>query len=276
MKNIYGTIGYTVLKNINSNNKIIILADMHDTLPNCTNQTSVSDWFKTKFTSSKILLEEVPRDGIKLEELWSNSPHTQEIKNLFINNSQIIQAVDVRPQLIPFSWELISEMNIDRDISLKSYLEEIDKFFSLKSDYFIKNVFNYNRNKLPHTKLGKHFMIIKKNYGNFLQTNINFKNSTIRQIYSEKPEILYQINIILDDIMEWYICSNIILDTTKPIILHTGLAHSEKVIRWLLVQYDYIIINRYGINTLNETTSNMSGCVKLPTDIDKQFGGFFN
>ena len=83
MKNIYGTIGYTVLKNISTNNKIIILADMHDTLPSCTNQTNISDWFKSKFKSSKILLEEVPREGFKLEELWPQSPHTQELKKLF-------------------------------------------------------------------------------------------------------------------------------------------------------------------------------------------------
>lgn len=276
MKNIYGTIGYTVLKNINSNNKIIILADMHDTLPNCTNQTSVSDWFKSKFRSSKILLEEVPREGFELEELWSNASHTQELKNLFINNSQLIHAVDVRPQLIPFSWELIGEINIDKDVSLKNYIGDIDKFFCLKSEYFIKNIYNYDKNKLPHTKLGKHFMIIKKNYGNFLQANKNSKKSTIKEIYSSNPEILYQINNILDEIMEWYICANIILNEDKPIILHTGLVHSEKVIKWLLVHYDYIILDRYGVNALNETTYNMSGCVQLPTDIDKQFGGFFS
>jgi len=275
MKNIYGTIGYTVLKNNKSNKKIIILADMHDTLPSCTNQTSISNWFKTKFDSSKILLEEVNRDGIELKELWSNAQHTQELKNLFISNSQLIHAVDIRPQLTPFSWELIEEMNIDNYISLKNYIEEIDNFFCLKSKYFIKNILNYNINKLPHTKLGKHFMIIKKNYRNFLQENINSKNSAIKEIYSNKPEIFYQINNILDEIMEWYICANIILEDNKPIILHTGLAHSEKIIRWLLVHYEYIILNKYGVNTLNETTYNMSGCVQLPTDIDKQFGGFF-
>ncbi len=276
MKNIYGTIGYTVLKNLNSNNKIIILADMHDTLPSCTNKTSISEWFKSKMISSNILLEEVPRDGIELEELWSNAPHTQELKNLFIDNSQLIQAIDIRPQLIPFSWELIGEMKIDKDIVLKNYIKDIDNFYCLKSSYFINKLSNYNKEKLPHTKLGKHFMIIKKNYGKFLQNYKNYKNFTIKKIYLEKPEILYQINKILDEIMEWYICANVILNEIKPIILHTGLAHSEKVINWLLVHYDYLILNRYGINTLNETTYNMSGCVQLPTNIDKQFGGFFN
>ena len=84
MKNIYGTIGYTVLKNPNTNNKIIILADMHDKLPECVNQTNISNWFESKINSSKILLEEVPRDNVTLHELWSESPHTQNLKNLFL------------------------------------------------------------------------------------------------------------------------------------------------------------------------------------------------
>lgn len=276
MKYIYGTIGYTVLKNINFNNKIIILADMHDTLPNCTNQTSISNWFKTKFKSSKILLEEVPREDLELEELWSNSPHTQELKKLFINNPQLIHAIDIRPQLIPFSWELITEM--ENDISLKNYIDDINKFFCLKLTYFIKKLVNYNKNKLPHTKLGKHFMIIKKNYGLFLQKYKNYINYTIKQIYWQKSKILYQLNDILDEIMEWYICANIMLNELQPIILHTGLIHSEKVIKWLTTHYNYIIVNKYGINTLNETllSPNMSGCIQLPMDIDKQFGGIFN
>ena len=286
MKYIYGTIGYTILKNINFNNKIIILADMHDTLPNCTNQTSISDWFKTKFKSSKILLEEVSREDLKLEELWSNSPHTQELKKLFINNPQLIHAIDIRPQLIPFSWELITK--IENDISLKNYINDIDKFFCLKLTYFIKKIANYNKNKQYKTKLLKYFIIIKKKYGIFIQKYKNYINYTIKQIYLKKLEILYQLNNILDEIMEWYICANIILNESQPIILHTGLIHSEKVIKWLITHYNYITVYKYGINSIDKITfekkqsffpnelPNMSGCIQLPMDIDKQFGGFFN
>jgi hypothetical protein len=273
MKNIYGTIGYTVLKNISTNNKIIILADMHDRLPFCTNQTNITDWFKSKFSSSKILLEEVPRDGFDLQELWTNAPHTQELKKLFINNPEIIHAVDIRPYLIPFSWELINEMSQDNFI-LKLYLSNIDDFFCLKSKYFINKLPNYNSDSIKHTLLGKHFMFIKKNYGNFLTANTQYLNQTIKQIYQSNPYVLYLVNQILDEIMEWYICANIYFNENKPIILHTGLAHSEKIIRWLLVKYNYIIVSRQGINSMEETSNHMSGCIQLPTDIDKQFGGF--
>lgn len=270
MKNIYGTIGYTVLEN--NKHKIIILADMHDTLPTCKNQINISDWFKTKFKSSKILLEEIPRDGFKLKELWSNALHTIELKKLFINNSQLIHAIDIRPYLIPFSWELID--SIQDDIILKKYIYNIDKFFCLKLSYFINKLDNYNKNNLIHSKLGKHFLIIKKKYRFFLNNNKKKINLTIKQINSENIEILYDINKILDEIMEWYICANIILNELKPIILHTGLAHSEKVIEWLIKHYDYIVIDSQGINLISETSDDMNGCIQLSPDIDNQFGGF--
>ena len=64
MSKIYGTIGYVFLKK--DNRKIIVLADQHDTLPSCENKINVAEWFKSKFKTSKILLEEVPRENNKL------------------------------------------------------------------------------------------------------------------------------------------------------------------------------------------------------------------
>lgn len=273
MKNIYGTIGYTTLENTRNNNKIIVFSDMHGSLPSCDpNQIKISSWFQSKFNSSKILLEEVPRDGFNLEELWDQSPHTQDLKNLYLSETRYIQAVDIRPYLIPFSWELIDKA--DKNTILKTYLREIDNFFCLKSNHFLKNLDVYNKSKLKNTDLGKHFLKIKKNYGDFLLNHNNLIEQSIEQIHDNKIELLHQINIILDEIMEWYICANIMVNQNKSIILHTGLAHSEKVIRWLLINYNYIIIKRTGVNSLSETKVNMSGCVQLPTDIDSQFGGF--
>lgn len=273
MKNIYGTIGFTTLKNTQNNNKIIIFSDMHDRLPSCdSNQTTISNWFKSKFNSSKILLEEVPRDGFNLEELWDQSPHTQDLKNLYLSKTEYIQAVDIRPYLIPFSWELFDKA--DKTMILRNYLREVDNFFCLKSEHFVKNLELYNKSNLKHTNLGKHFLQIKKNYGNFLLNNKDLIEQTIEQIHGNQIELLYQINNILDEIMEWYICANIMTNQHKSIILHTGLAHSEKVIRWLLINYNYIITKRNGINSLMDTKIKMTGCVQLPTDVDSQFGGF--
>jgi hypothetical protein len=282
MKNIYGTIGYTLLVEPKSNKKIIILADMHDTLPQCTNQTNVSDWFKSKFNSSKILLEEVPRDNFSLSELWSTSPHTQNLKNLFLSNSNLIHAVDIRPYLIPFSWEILSDIKISKDdpeslgydIMLKTYLVKISNFYSLKEQYFLKNLPNYKIDILPHTKLGKHFLLIKKNWKMFLENYKELLNSKIVLIYQDNKKVLEEISKMLDEIMEWYICASIHVYSDQSIILHTGLAHSDSVIKWLLNHYKYIISTSEGINSMDEVLLKpLSGCVQIPTNIETQFGG---
>ena len=48
MKSIYGSIGYTLLKNKDNDKNIIVLSDMHDTLPSCENKVNMGEWFKNK------------------------------------------------------------------------------------------------------------------------------------------------------------------------------------------------------------------------------------
>ena len=169
MKNLYGTIGYTILKNNQTNNKVIVFADRHDNLPQCDNKTNIAEWFKQKMHSSKILLEEVPRDSVELEELWSDSEHTQDLKNLYLSNSQEINGLDIRPLLIPFSWELSNNTEPVHNIITRKYLKKIDKFFQLSNSYLIENLPNYNVEKLKGTKLGIHFLLIKSE-----QSIVNF------------------------------------------------------------------------------------------------------
>jgi hypothetical protein len=278
MKNIYGTIGYTLLKNPNTENKIIVLADMHDRLQECANNTNISDWFKSKFHSSKILLEEVPREKVTLQELWTESPHTQNLKKLFLKNQQIIHAVDIRPFLIPFSWELLSDSKTFNDqyydIKLKKYLFNVNNFFKLELDYLIEKLPNYKLEKIINTKLGKHFLEIKKNWKKFLINSQSYLNSKIIIVYKNNSNILEKISDILNEIMEWYICANIELNSNKSIILHTGLAHSDKVIEWLINHYNFIQEDSYGINKMDEIIFKpMSGCIQLPDNIETQFGG---
>lgn len=273
MKNIYGTIGYTILKNINNNNKIIIFADMHNSLHTCTNQINISEWFKSKFETSEILLEEVPRDNFVLEELWSNSLHTQQLKNLFLENPKKINAVDIRPYMIPFSWEVVDDEN---NMNLKQYLENIDYFFSLKDLFLHKKLQNYNIKYLKNKNLGKHYLQIKTYYKSFLEENKHLLNITIKELYHTNINCLNNINNILDNIMEWYICAKINIYNKRPIILHTGLAHSEKVIDLLCEYYKYKIILKQGINKMDETVlNNISGCISLPENMDNLFGGQF-
>ena len=163
MSIIYGTIGYVFLKK--DNRKVIVLSDQHDKLPSCEDKINIAEWFKQKFNTSKILLEEVPREDNKLIELWESSPHTQELKKLYLDHTQIINGMDIRPFMIPFSWEVLNQIEIntnDYDITMLEYLNEIDNFFSLQNSYIITNLSNYNVHFLKNSSLGKHFILIKK------------------------------------------------------------------------------------------------------------------
>jgi hypothetical protein len=274
MKNLYGTIGYTILKNNQTNNNIIVFADRHDNLPKCDNKTNIAEWFKQKIYSSKILLEEVPRNSVELEELWSDSEHTQDLKNLYLNNSQDINGLDIRPLLIPFSWELVTSTEPAHNITTRKYLRKINDFFKVSNSYLSENLSNYNVEKLKDTKLGVHFLLVKNNFKKLLEKNKEFLVFSVQMVKTINSDFFESINNILDQIMEWYICANIMLNNYKPIIIHAGLAHSEKIVELLQVHYQYDKITEKGINKLELTNSDrIEGCMPMPIDTDKQFGG---
>ncbi len=274
MKNIYGTIGYTVLAHGQTNKKIIIFADKHDNLPGCDNKTNIAQWLKQKMNTSKILLEEVPRDSVSLKELWTDSAHTQELKNLYLENPQEINGLDIRPLLIPFSWEIVNISEPAHNITVKQYLERINRFFTLSIDYLAKNLPNYNIVKLPGTKLGEHFLLLKNNFKKILETNREFLYFTVHTVKTINSDLLQLINLLLDQIMEWNICANIMANNDKSIIVHAGLAHSDKIVQLLQSHYQYNKIKETGINNLDLINeNNMSGCMSMPADTDSQFGG---
>ena len=267
MTTIYGSVGYFLLKG--PNNKILLYADKHDDNMGCDNNTDMAGWMKTKFTSSNIILEEVPRnEDSKLEELWPTSYHTQNLKNLYLENPHIIKGSDIRTYLIPYSWELDGTEE-QRMITLLEYIKMIDDFFSLKNEYCIKTLPIYK--KLQHTLKGKHFMILKKNFQNFLTRNQSQLGKTINNIKQNNISILEDVNSILDSIMEWYTIANI--DDNRNNVIHVGLAHSEKIVEWLTTHYKYIIEMEQGVNYMKHLSNNVSGCVKLSHEIDRQFGG---
>lgn len=244
---------------------------MHDTLPKCQNKINMADWIKRKFKSSYILLEEVPRDNIQLEELWT-SEHTQELKNLFLNNHKIVIGVDVRPSLIPYSWEAIRKTKDIDDFRLSSFITDIDNFFCLNHYNMMMNFHLYNYDKIKETTIGVHYLKIKKNFNEYLERNRESLQDYIFNIYKKNRKVLEEINDILDDIMEWYICALIYQKQDKPIVLHAGLAHTEKVIDWLIHNYNYTIIKKQGINKLSETdTETIKGCVRLSEEENDSF-----
>jgi hypothetical protein len=264
MINVYGTIGFTFLKN-KSNRYILVLADMHSALPYCKeSSTKISDWLFSKLSKTNVLLEEVPRDeSIKLQELWSDSEHTQDLKNLFLKNNKIIQAVDIRPYLIPFSWEMIklTEPNI-----------KLNEYIKLINDFFILNLIN-NKKIIINKQIYEQFTILKNTYLEFKNSINDHLHKNIKEIYDQKQYILVRISEILDHIMELYILNKIKKNLNKNIILHTGLAHSQEIIEWLDKLYNYDILEKQGTNTLNNITDlDVShGCLRIPHYIDHIF-----
>jgi hypothetical protein len=264
--NIYGTIGYTIFNN-NNHHHIIVFADMHDSLKECDNNIIISDWIKNKFDSSVILLEEVERiNDMKLGEIWDESKHTQELKKLYLNNKNKIIPVDIRPFLIPFSWEI----NKDTKITLFNYLLMIDNFFCVNDSYIKDKLKYYNHLLIKTTKSGEHFMALKHMYYNFLVKYNDYFHLSLNKI---NDNILLEINELLDFIMEWFICSNIDYNKTKPIIIHTGLAHSQNILKLLSHIYNYNIIHQSGTNYINNINeNNIDGCVKLINQFSQLFG----
>jgi hypothetical protein len=80
--------------------------------------------------------------------------------------------MDIRPFMIPFSWEVLDQINnLDNnyDIDMIEYFKEIDRFYCLQNTFVISNLSNYNVNILKDTLLGKHFIILKNKYRDFLE-----------------------------------------------------------------------------------------------------------
>ena len=265
-KYIYGAIGYTELQK--NKHKVIIFADMHDTLKSCDEsslQINMAEWMKNNLEKCKILLEEVPREGVTLNELWSESEHTQSLKNLYLENQDKIVGLDIRPHIIAFSWEILESKPID--INFRDYLESIDIFYTV-SNVFIKNKLKeYNIDYLCCHTLGKHFIEIKEKFQDFNKncSNLGLLDKKLTEIYQKYRTFLYSFNNHIDDIMEWYMCANIIINKNKTVIIHAGLAHTDKTIDWLK-SYNYKIIEERGITDMNDFPkfhNNMNGCIKI-------------
>lgn len=257
---LQGTIGYTIFINSVTRKKIIVFADMHDKLPPCPfpNSTKISKWFTSKFKTAKLLLEEVVRvKNMKLEALWDGSEHTNNLKVLFLNNQNEIEAIDIRPYLIPFSWEIVNQSE-DKNMLLKNYFKDLIIFLNLKND-FLKNKINFINQKIKD-----HLKGIQIKFMRFLIKNKHLLKKSILDIFNNNQNILEDFNILLNDCMEWYTCLLIEKYKYKTIMIHAGLYHTEKINSLLKNYYKYTSIDTEGINFLRE--SNRSNYMCQPID----------
>jgi hypothetical protein len=281
--NVSGLVGYSLLEHNNKN--ILILADVHDGVEYCKNEsTSISNWLKNRKNNNQILLEEVNFKNLHLVDLWTNSKHTQELKKLSKEYEYEINSVDIRPLLLPFSWEMLGDNNKYHKILLREYLIHINEFF-YNSGYvyntiIIKEISKLNNNKYIN-KINLHYKIIKDIYIDFLKLNKHLLNETMINIYNytkhyvnqNNLNTLNEINNIISLIMEWYIVL-LALNTNENTIIHCGLAHTSKIVKTLEKIYKFNIIKQNGLNDINnikDDTTIHNACIMITNDINNKF-----
>ena len=269
--NISGLVSYTLLLNPNNNKLILLLGDIHDGVQYCEKDQM---WIDTIFdkiikkTNIKVLLEEVPRDGLELIDLWPNAEHTKRLKEWFLKNQDNIIPIDIRPYLIPFShqkYELNLLDNNEKNIIMKDYLRTITNLFELnnnlldKTIIFFKNIFNALQNKSTHKDILKLFKKLEQKYKNLLN-EINQEESfekTIKSNYNWFSKLEeFKLNI-----MDWY--TILLLLGNNHNIVHFGLAHYLNVFQKLKNNFNFKVIHESGLNNLNEIKDPINACINI-------------
>lgn len=272
--NISGATGYTILFNKKLNKKILLFSDIHDEVNYCKNINNfinIDKFLSTKMHTGQVLLEEtVHHPSLNLVDLWPNAKHTQDLKILLNNYPSKIIPVDIRPLLIPFSWQFIEGNDIYKNITLEKYLSLFTKFFNKKGLVWDKYIFSYLEFIHPNIqeKLIKiHFEQLKDDFNKKLS---KFRNNILGDIYKNDYDYLQNIDIINSYIMEWYILILIFSDYRDSII-HTGLSHSHNIIRLLKESYGFNILEQKGLNDITKFNDNIivDACIINPYNKNK-------
>ena len=280
-KDIYisGSAGITFMNS--KNKKILLLHDVHDGVNYCANNINhidIDKYFREKNKHNQLILEETVDSNIKLTDLWPNARHTQNLKLLANEKINNLYSVDIRPYLIPYSWELIKiDKNKFGKLKLKEYLKFIDILFYDKNKSKVYNLFLKDleiKNKLFKQSTHLHFEDIKNIIEMF--KNSNDLNKDIDFFYNNKINILYQLNNILSAIMEWYIIL-LALSSNKNSIIHAGLAHSNRIKKLLKKFYNFEIEYDKGLTGFEnlDLSKNINSCVLLPKNINSRFNTKF-
>ena len=236
----------------------------------------IDNWLASK-DRNDILLEEAVREELSLTDLWPGAEHTQRLKKLNKNNTKI-KPVDIRPLLIPFSWELLSNKDSPSEqanMTLDNYLILIDKIFNFRSSklmmkYIVPEMKKLNINNKYQKLLLEHFDEIKEIYKYYREDNKIYLNKTIKEIYNINQSLLEEINEMISMLMEWYILL-LVLNSDNNSILHMGLAHSNRILEFLIEVYSFEIIKKSGINMMAEINDEPNACLLIPDEINNKF-----
>jgi hypothetical protein len=254
---LYGAIGCTILKK--RNKKIIIFSDNHSDINKCDKYIKISEWLNNNKYNHDIFLEEVPRENNEiLIELFKNSEHTQDLKNLYLNNKDI-NGIDIRPKLIPFSLYL----NENKSMTYGEYLKDIFDFFKLKNEYLKKNCKLYNIQNISCKKIGYHFILLKNKFNNFIKKYNYLLNKKLIYINNDFND---DFDKIMNYIMEWYVIL-LLTYSKKDNIIHMGLFHTDNIIYLLNNLYKYKIIHNEGTTKLKFMKNDNNGCINNPLEL---------
>lgn len=259
---ISGSVGYVYLEK--DNKKVLILSDIHDGPEYCTSDSiMIQDFLKMKSITNYTLLEEAtPEKRDKLKPLWTGSTHTMGLRDLVIKDKNIIP-VDIRPLLLPFSWELMNQKETYKLIKLHEYLILVDYFFKGHGLVWKKYIEPYisKMDLKEKEKLISHLQDICNIYKQFIKDNPNNK---IEYYYNNKTSKLKELNDIVSYIMEWYSLF-LILNNPKNSMIHLGLAHSERLVFNLNQIYEYNIIEQQGVVKMKQINDNIKACINVDT-----------
>jgi hypothetical protein len=264
MNYLSGATGYTIFKK--DNKEILLLADIHDGVNYCKQEQShikISTFLEKHSGSAQIVLEEATNDpSLELDNLWPNALHTTNLRLLKEKNDKIIPT-DIRPYLIPFSWQL-AESNIEyKKCPIKIYLILINEFFQERGYVYEQFILPYyefldsENNKIILTL----FKYIKNT---FLDLTNKWSNETVGFIISNNINNMHALDIINSLIMEYYILL-IILSDNRTSIIHTGLAHSHRLKKFLINYFHFKIIEDIGMTNVKSYTGsdNTNACTYI-------------
>lgn len=265
---ISGSIGITILKKEYNNGikYILLFSDKHAEVLYCDkNSITITEFLKENMTKHQVLLEEVPRvNNVELEQLWSGEKHTMNLKNLYLENKYLITPVDLRPLLLPVSFELIDLNRYDFvEFTIGEYLNTLDEFFSLEGIVF-KKFFTplINNLEIRRSGIDKFLTRLYNNYSN-IKKRINL-NKTVIYYLDNRYDILQLIDDIYGNIIEFYTLLHI-FQSYELTIIHMGLYHTSSILKSLTNDCNFEILYQHGQNKLVDIKTNIS-CVEIPNE----------
>lgn len=263
-----GAVGYVILDN--GNKKIIVLSDVHDGLNYCIKESvMINDFLKNHSRTSQVLLEEATPEKInELKPLWTGSTHTMDLRSLVMKDRNIIP-IDLRPLLLPFSWEIMNHKETYKQMKLHQYLNLIHYFFIGKGLSWKRYILPELNKINPEykNKLLKHLQEIANEF-NEIYTETKESDKTVEFYFKNKLYVLKHINDIVSYIMEWYSII-LMINEKQNSIVHLGLAHSDRLIKELKDRYNFKYITGDGINSMSNLSKIKSACVNLNGFNDK-------